>query len=575
METFSVSFTLGKASAAHGANVAHNNRKYLADNVKPRETNHNINFKMQRVESAYQELFGAAVAEYNARQKRPCRRIQDYYAHIAEGNREEPYYEVIVQFGDCQTAPVGSHRGNIAATMLEEYMMEFEYRNPNLHVFNASLHLDEACPHLHIDFIPFYTKERQRGLKKGVSMRAALIEQGFAPQNAGKNQLEQWEESERNILESILHRRGFEREDKNAHYKHMEIPEYKAMQDAKRVAEALQKMERVSDRDLSVESVRAMKEELSIAKQTAKRLEEEKHLPYRSFFYATDDKQVYVQQELERRGIPYREAENGFEAQVCYLKEIREIERSYRTPATSYRDTLRDDIDRLLLRSSSFQELLQHLTKRGYEVKTGKYVAVKPPHGERYIRLKSLGEFYSERVLQNRIQSKLQFEKKISDDLADAVKTHAPNVMVLRTVCVYMENFHRATYPLRKRMPDKPFMWTNDPEIDKLLALNDAINHGKTLESIRADFAKLTEQETAAAQVLEKMESVADGDEFQKAQGYYARIRRELQKASDQLELAERVFGGTYIQQLVRENNQRRQSEYIPSGYYPADGIRR
>ena len=31
METFSVSFTLGKAGAAHGANVAHNNRKYLAD----------------------------------------------------------------------------------------------------------------------------------------------------------------------------------------------------------------------------------------------------------------------------------------------------------------------------------------------------------------------------------------------------------------------------------------------------------------------------------------------------------------------------------------------------------------
>ena len=65
---------------------------------------------------------------------------------------------MIVQFGDCQTAPIGSHRGNIAVTMLEEYMMDFECRNPNLHVFNVSLHLDEACPHLHIDFIPFYTK---------------------------------------------------------------------------------------------------------------------------------------------------------------------------------------------------------------------------------------------------------------------------------------------------------------------------------------------------------------------------------------------------------------------------------
>ena len=70
---------------------------------------------------------------------------------------------------------------------------------PNLHVFNVSLHLDEACPHLHIDFIPFYTKERQRGLKKGVSMRAALIEQGFSPK-PGRNQLEQWEESERDHL---------------------------------------------------------------------------------------------------------------------------------------------------------------------------------------------------------------------------------------------------------------------------------------------------------------------------------------------------------------------------------------
>ena len=123
--------------------------------------------------------------------------------------------------------------------MLDEYMQDFERRNPNLYVFNASMHRDEACPHLHIDFIPFYTKPRQRGLKKGVSMRAALVEQGFSPENAGKNQLEQWEESERNVLETILHRHGYEREDKNEHYKHMEISEYKSMQDARRAAAAL------------------------------------------------------------------------------------------------------------------------------------------------------------------------------------------------------------------------------------------------------------------------------------------------------------------------------------------------
>ena len=108
MKTFSISFTLGKAGTAHCVNIAHNNRKYLADNVRPDQVIHNINFKMQPIESAYRELFGEAVAAYNARQTRPCRRIEDYYSHIANGHREKPFYEVIVQFGDCHTAASGT-----------------------------------------------------------------------------------------------------------------------------------------------------------------------------------------------------------------------------------------------------------------------------------------------------------------------------------------------------------------------------------------------------------------------------------------------------------------------------------
>ena len=223
MERFSISFTLGKASTEHGAKVNHNNRKFLADNINPAETPRNISYKIQSVESAYQELFGEAVKEYNERQKRPCRRIADYYSHIASGHREEPFYEAVVQFGDCRTVQPGTQRWFYVQTMLNDYMRKFQKRNPNLYVFNAVLHLDEASPHLHIDFIPFYTKERQRGLKKGVSMRAALIEQGFVPEHNGKNQLTLWEESERKEMEYILHRRGFLREDKHADYAHMNM----------------------------------------------------------------------------------------------------------------------------------------------------------------------------------------------------------------------------------------------------------------------------------------------------------------------------------------------------------------
>ena len=48
-----------------------------------------------------------------------------------------------------------SENGQLARQMLDEYMQSFQQRNPTLRVFSAHLHMDEATPHLHIDFIPF------------------------------------------------------------------------------------------------------------------------------------------------------------------------------------------------------------------------------------------------------------------------------------------------------------------------------------------------------------------------------------------------------------------------------------
>ena len=327
---------------------------------------------------------------------------------------------------------------------------------------------------------------------------------------------------------------------------------------------------------------------------------------------------------MTRRSIPYREAENGFEAQECYLKEIREIERSYKTPATTQRDRLREDIDRALMGSSSLQELLQQLAKSGYQIKPGKYIAVKPRNGERYIRLKSLGEFYSEWALRNRIKQKLRFEKQITDEVEKAIAATAPNTRVLQTVHFYMETFVKVSLPMRKRQQEKPFAWTNDAELDRLLALNAAINHGKTLTSIREDFRKLTEQEAAAAQAEEQIEAklkrncklkeccevlfkgkrsdtfsceTAKGliaatalnrdnymmlesatqsiiEELKEARLHQSQIREQLQKSADILDIAEKVFGGTYVQSLVCDCNNRKLSDYMPSGYFRADRSR-
>jgi hypothetical protein len=103
MAALSVSFTLGKASVPSGANIEHNNREFIANNVDVNRIADNIVYANQDVREAYAELFSESLAAYNATKKQPCRRIHDYFEHIENGNREEPYYEIVVQFGECCT----------------------------------------------------------------------------------------------------------------------------------------------------------------------------------------------------------------------------------------------------------------------------------------------------------------------------------------------------------------------------------------------------------------------------------------------------------------------------------------
>lgn len=46
--------------------------------------------------------------------------------------------------------------GDLAVKVLDEYMQDFQRRNPTLRVFCCYLHQDEATPHLHIDFVALY-----------------------------------------------------------------------------------------------------------------------------------------------------------------------------------------------------------------------------------------------------------------------------------------------------------------------------------------------------------------------------------------------------------------------------------
>lgn len=121
--------------------IEHNNRDFFTDNVDKSRTPNNITYVKRDLRELYHELFDQALAAYNARQNRPDRQIPDYYEHIRKSKKEKLFQEIIVMFGNSENCGVGSENWETAVKLLDEYMREFEKRNPNLKVFNAVMHL--------------------------------------------------------------------------------------------------------------------------------------------------------------------------------------------------------------------------------------------------------------------------------------------------------------------------------------------------------------------------------------------------------------------------------------------------
>ena len=147
--------------------VNHNSRKFHAKNTDPERSHLNIDYCNEDIKAVYHELFDGALQRYNDKQTRADRVITDYYEKIRSGKQEKPFHEVILQVGNLEDMNAQSDDGQLAKQILDEYYQGFRERNPNLRVFSAYLHMDEATPHLHIDFVPFTTGSK-RGLQ-GVS----------------------------------------------------------------------------------------------------------------------------------------------------------------------------------------------------------------------------------------------------------------------------------------------------------------------------------------------------------------------------------------------------------------------
>ena len=223
-------------SAMRGkGSLTHNRRDFIAENVDSSRTPLNVEYHNEDIRAVYHELFDNALARYNEKQTRKDRVIDDYYEKIRTGKQEKLFEELIIQIGNKDDMNASSENGQLARQMLDEYMQSFQQRNPTLRVFSAHLHMDEATPHLHIDFIPFTTGSK-RGLETRVSLKKALEALGFTGGTKSHTELNQWIESEKQALASIMARHDIEWEQKGTHEEHLSVLDYKKQERSKEVA---------------------------------------------------------------------------------------------------------------------------------------------------------------------------------------------------------------------------------------------------------------------------------------------------------------------------------------------------
>ena len=216
--------------------VNHNSRKFHAKNTDPERSSLNVEYCNENIKDVYHELFDEALARYNEKQTRSDRRIDDYYEKICSGKQEKPFHEIIIQIGNKDDMGAKTEDGRLAAGILDEYMQDFQRRNPTLRVFSAHLHMDEATPHLHIDFIP-YTTGSKRGLETRVSLKKALAELGFKGGTRSETERNQWVAAEKEQLAEIMLKHDIEWEKKGTHEKHLSVLDFEKRERQKEVEE--------------------------------------------------------------------------------------------------------------------------------------------------------------------------------------------------------------------------------------------------------------------------------------------------------------------------------------------------
>lgn len=248
---------------------AHNNRKYKNKNnqeLDPEKSHENVvivgtNNIIEDVKKVYKEEFTEAVYNYNMKQKREDRKILDYYEQINNDKQTNLAVEMLFQLGDSEHWKDKSMEDK--KKMVNIYSKAIDIlKDRNIVTAQATVHLDESSPHLHLIAVPI-ADNNKRGLSKQVSQNKVLTIKTI---KEIREEIEKVfiNEYKKTYKEDITLKKGSELPD------HLDVKKYKKAKEIMKVAKEYEYNNSIKDTleanlENTKEEIKAIKEKLNKA----------------------------------------------------------------------------------------------------------------------------------------------------------------------------------------------------------------------------------------------------------------------------------------------------------------------
>ena len=249
MENIAASFSTGKEAYAHDI------RKSIKGNVDKDRIQDNITLidelQGKSIDSYIDSMMQPTIDEYNAKQKKKCRRIDTPYTEWHKSNKtlsqSKLVYEAVAQVGEHETLgkryyeAEGQEKEELKKYFEDFYkqlLQQFQEKYPHLKVLWATIHFDEprGTPHCHIAFSPIGEYEKQ-GMSKKISIGRALELDGITrvkdkteAMKLGGYQLTKLYREVKRDMEQMLLQQGFTLKQEQHGKKHQTVEEWEAVQ---------------------------------------------------------------------------------------------------------------------------------------------------------------------------------------------------------------------------------------------------------------------------------------------------------------------------------------------------------